>query len=268
VARRPPAQAGRLGWQEVTRGDVQDWVAWLLERYSAAYASNQFRALQQFFKWLAAEEEIPDPMAGLKPPHVPDKAVPVFAEGELARLERACAGRGFQERRDAAIIAVFRANGIRLSELAGIRYDPDGPRHGDVGLWLRELTVHGKGRKTRTVKISHDAARALDRYLRARARHALAWRPQLWLGVNNRGPMTASGIYQVITRRGRQCGVDVSPHRFRHHFSHASFDHGGAEGDLMELNGWTSPQMPRRYGASARSARARRSYDRVMDDTT
>jgi hypothetical protein len=46
-----------------------------------------------------------------------------------------------------------------------------------------------------------------------------------------------------------------------------SLDHGGAEGDLMELNGWTSPQMLRRYGASARSARARRSYDRVMDDT-
>ncbi len=36
----------------------------------------------------------------------------------------------------------------------------------------------------------------------------------------------------------------------------------------MELNGWTSPQMLRRYGASARSARARRSYDRVMDDTS
>jgi hypothetical protein len=34
----------------------------------------------------------------------------------------------------------------------------------------------------------------------------------------------------------------------------------------MELNGWTSPQMLRRYGASARSARARRSYDPVMAD--
>ncbi len=42
--------------------------------------------------------------------------------------------------------------------------------------------------------------------------------------------------------------------------------HGGAEGDLMELNGWTSPQMLRRYGASARSARARRNYDRIMAD--
>jgi hypothetical protein len=78
--------------------------------------------------------------------------------------------------------------------------------------------------------------------------------------------MTASGIYQVIARRGRECGVEVFPHRFRHHFSHTWLDRGGAEGDLMELNGWTFPQMLRRYGASARSARARRSYDRIMDD--
>ena len=47
-----------------------------------------------------------------------------------------------------------------------------------------------------------------------------------------------------------------------------SLDRGGAERDLMELNGWTSPQMLSRYGASARGARARRSYDRIMDDTT
>ncbi len=253
-------------WEEVSKRVVQEWVAWLLGRYSAAYASNQFRALQQFFKWLADEEEIPDPMATLRPPVVPGKPVPVFTGQELTRLERACAGRSFQQRRDAAVIAVLKATGIRLSELAGIRYDPGDPRHSDLDLWHREITVHGKGRKTRTVKISHAAARALDRYLRARARHAQAYRPQLWLGVNNRGPMTASGLYQVIARRGRQCGVAVFPHRFRHHFSHAWLDRGGAEGDLMELNGWSSPQMLRRYGASARAARARRSYDRVMGD--
>jgi integrase/recombinase XerD len=33
----------------------------------------------------------------------------------------------------------------------------------------------------------------------------------------------------------------------------------------MELNGWVSPQMLTRYGASARAARARRTYDRIMD---
>ena len=253
-------------WEEAGRQDVQEWIVWLLGRYSAAYASNQFRALQQFFKWLAAEEEIPDPMARLRPPAVPDKPVPVFTGDELRQLERACSGRGFQERRDAAVIAVFRATGMRLSELAGIRYDPSDPRRSDLDLWHRQITVHGKGRKIRTVKIGHDAARALDRYLRSRARHAQACRPQLWLGTNNRGPMTASGIYQVIARRGRECGVKVFPHRFRRHFSHTWLDRGGAEGDLMELNGWTSPQMLRRYGASARSARARRGYDHIMEE--
>jgi integrase len=110
----------------------------------------------------------------------------------------------------------------------------------------------GKDGKQRIVKISYPCARTLDRYLRARSRHAQAWRPQLWLGVNNRGPMTAQGIYQMIVRRGRQCGVRVCPHRFRHHFSHTWLDRGGAEGDLMELNGWASPQMLRRYGAPQR----------------
>jgi integrase len=244
---------------------VQEWVAWLLGRYSAAYASNQYRALQQFFKWLVGEEEIPDPMAGLKPPRVPDKPVPVFTGDELSRPGRACAGRGFGERRDAAVIAVLEATGIRLSELAQIRYNPADPRRSDVDLWRREISVNGKGGKTRVVKVSYAAARCLDRHIRVQARHAEAYRPQLWLGVNNRGSMTASGIYQMIVRRGRQCGVEVFPHRFRHHFSHTWLDRGGAEGDLMELNGWTSPQMLRRYGASARSARARRSYDRVME---
>jgi integrase/recombinase XerD len=198
AAARLLRQADRTCWEEVRKQDVQKWIAWLLGRYSAAYASNQYRALQQFFKWLAAEEEIPDPTAGMKPPRVPGRPVPVFTGEELVRLERVCAGRGFQERRDGAIIAVLKATGIRLSELAQIRYDPDDPRRSDVDLWRREITVHGKGSKTRIVKISRDAARSLDRYIRVRARHAQAYRPQLWLGISGRGPMTASGLYQVI----------------------------------------------------------------------
>jgi hypothetical protein len=39
-------------------------MAWLPDHYSDAYASNQYRALQQFFKWLSPEEDMPDPTAG------------------------------------------------------------------------------------------------------------------------------------------------------------------------------------------------------------
>ncbi len=113
-------QADRGSWAQVTSRDIQQWMAWLLGRYSAAYASNQYRALQQFFKWLAAEDQLPNPMAGLAPPRVADKSVPVFTPGELTRLERACAGRSFAQRRDTAIIAVLTATGIRLSELTSL----------------------------------------------------------------------------------------------------------------------------------------------------
>ncbi len=91
-----------------------------------------------------------------------------------------------------------------------------------------------------------------------------------WAGgsraTGGRGPLTGNGIYQMVRRRGEQAGVRVYPHRFRHHFSHTWLDRGGAEGDLMELNGWSSPQMLQRYGGSAGGARARRHYDLIMRD--
>jgi integrase/recombinase XerD len=257
-------RTGCTRWEQVSGHDVQLWLVHLLTRYSDAYASNQIRALQQFFRWLAEEDQLPDPIARLRAPKVTEKLVPVFSSGELAALEKTCQGRSFVQRRDAVIIAVLTATGIRAGELAGIRYDAGDPRRSDLDLWSREITVRGKGGRPLIVRLGDEAARALDRYLRIRSRHAQAWRPELWLGVNNGGPMTANGIYQMIARRGQRCGVDAWPHRFRHHFSHTWLDGEGAEEDLMELNGWSSPQMLRRYGASARSARARRTYDRIM----
>ena len=50
------------------------------------------RALQQFFRWLAEEEQIPDPMARLRAPKVTEKPVPVSTSGELSALERTCHG--------------------------------------------------------------------------------------------------------------------------------------------------------------------------------
>ena len=261
-------QAGKTSWEQVSGQDIQQWMAQLLDRYSSAYASIQFRALRQFFKWRAAEEELPDPMTRLRAPKVAVPDVPVFTSVELSALEKACRGSTFAARRDAAIIAVFTATGIRLSELAGIRYHPGDPARSDLDLQAREIRIAGKAGKPRTVKIGHQAARSLDRYLRG-PRPAPAGAPAP--AVARRGQPRAAhpaGIYQIIARRGRQCGVTAYPHRFRHHFSHTWLDRGGAERDLMELNGWTSPQMLTRYGASARGARARRSYDRIMDDST
>ena len=58
---------------------------------------------------------------------------------KLSALEKACQGRTFAQRRDAAIIAVFKATGIRVSELAGIRYRNHAPLRGAAvghGNWV------------------------------------------------------------------------------------------------------------------------------------
>ena len=57
-------QAGKTRWEQADGHDVQRWMVQLLDRHSSAYASIQFRALRQFFKWLAAEDELPDPRRG------------------------------------------------------------------------------------------------------------------------------------------------------------------------------------------------------------
>jgi site-specific recombinase XerD len=135
----------------------------LSETGKTRWAHGQFRGLQQFFRCLAADDGIPDPMARLRPPKEARKAVPCFTSVELSRLAKACRGSSFDERRDAAVIAVFLATGIRLAEMAGIRYHPDDPYASDVDLGAREVRVRGKGGRPRTVKLSHEAARLDDR---------------------------------------------------------------------------------------------------------
>ena len=71
-------QAGKTSWDQVAARDIQQWTVQLLESYSSAYASIQFRALRQFFKWRPAEEQSPDPMTRLRAPKVTVTAVPVF----------------------------------------------------------------------------------------------------------------------------------------------------------------------------------------------
>jgi site-specific recombinase XerD len=138
--------------------DVRRWVAWLLRRYSEAYAYQRYRSLQQFFRWLAIEENLPSPMAKLRPPQVAGKPVPFFTSVELSKLGRCSRGTSFEDRRDAAVLAVLLATGIRVSELAALRYCGADRDRGDVDLEAREIMVRGKGGRPRIVKISHDTA--------------------------------------------------------------------------------------------------------------
>ena len=243
VRRRPPARA-RASWEQVSRRDIQRWMAWLLDRYSSAYASNQYRALQQFFKWLAAEDQLPDPMAGLQPPRVTEQAGP-----GLHQRRTIPAGAGLRGPAASPSAATPRSSRCSPRPASGW---PSWPGCGTTPVTRGAVTsTCGSGRSPSAARAARTgSSRSATRPPAAWTGTCgpapgtpQAWRPQLWLGVNNRGPLTAAGIYQMIARRGRQSGWTVYPHRFRHHFSHTWLDRGGAERDLMELNGWTSPQM-------------------------
>jgi len=251
------------GWSRVTHVHLRAFFAELGGRgYAKGYVNNIGRALQAFDKWYAAEEGRPrlfgEKLKVPSPPKPGDRPPPVVAVEQLATLIRdAEKGRSFEDRRDAALLRLFACTGCRLAELANVAVD-------DLGdLAKRELTVTGKAGKVRTVKYDHKAARALDRYMRSRAEHRHAYLSALWIGVRRAQGMTTSGVYQIVERRGRRLGLQLHPHLFRHTFVDRWLDAGGAEGDLMELMGWDSPQMLRWYGRSAKAARARRAYDRV-----
>src|SRR4051794_20792797 len=77
----------RLSPAEVTRRDVEAFVRHRLDKVKPATVSADFRALQQFFKWLQREEEVErNPMVGAVPPLVPEQPVPVLTVDELRAL--------------------------------------------------------------------------------------------------------------------------------------------------------------------------------------
>jgi len=133
-------------------GHIREWIVSLLDTRSDGYANNQYRSVQQFFKWYAAEEEVPNPMAGMNPPVVPEQPVPVLRKEQLAALLKACSGETFVDRRDTAILYMLMDAGVRRAEIADMLVD-------EIDLDLRKPA---SGARAAGTALSRSGARPLS----------------------------------------------------------------------------------------------------------
>lgn len=244
----------------IHREHVEAFIVDLQERgWRPASVASRYRSLQQFFKWLDGEGELTEnPMVRMKAPMVPEEPPAILRQADKDKLLGAVKGRTFEDLRDNAILRLLLDTGMRRAEIAGLRVndlDMSVPKH-DVA------TVLGKGRRPRQVPFTSDTATAIHKYEKKRAQRADARSEWLWLG--KKGPLTANGILQMVRRRAASVGLDgVYVHLFRHTAAHDQLARGMQEGALMHNMGWRSPQMPKRYGASAAAERAREEYWRL-----
>jgi integrase/recombinase XerC len=158
---------GSWSWNTVDRSGVRGFLGELqrggLAKRSTARALSSIRS---FYRYLQLNGRVAGNIA--KAARVPriDKRLPVHLGREqmddlFALAEARASADGFLALRDLAMLELFYATGMRLSELSGLDLDR-------VDLLGDQVKVVGKGRKERIVPLGSKASRALRRYLPVR----------------------------------------------------------------------------------------------------
>jgi integrase/recombinase XerC len=217
-------------------------------------AARKLAAIRAFGRHLRREGALDgDPAALVGTPRQEHHLPAHLGEAEMGRLlEMPDVARPLG-RRDRAILELFYASGLRLSELVGLDVD-------DVNLASRTVRVLGKGRKERLVPFNRTAEEAIRAWLKdweglAAARPAPAVRARgrkngeaLFLNYQGKRLSTRS-VDRLVRKYVAQCSTrfGISPHALRHSFATHLLERGADLRAIQELLGHARLSTTQRY---------------------
>jgi integrase/recombinase XerD len=260
-----------VSWEAPDRATVRAYLASLADRgLSASAVGVRLSAIRSMYRQAMRQGILDtDPLVGVRTPRKPARLPRVLSPGQAATLVEGprLAPNSALRSRDAALLEVLYATGMRISELASLTLDA-------LDLGHRRLRVLGKGNKERDLLFGKPAAASLGSYL-TRGRPELAARgsgtPAVFLNARG-GPLTARGARMVVEHWARATGVPVgtSPHTLRHSFATHLLEGGADLRTVQELLGHASPATTQIYThlsdaslrSAYRSAHPRATHDR------
>ena len=193
----------------------------LVARLHAAGLSGRTLALtlsawRGLYHWLARHRGFrANPVQGVRAPKSPRRLPKALSVEQAQQLLEAAAPDTPEAARDRAMFELLYSSGLRLAELVALDADD-----GKLDLKQGEVTVTGKGSKTRTVPVGGRAREALRDWLKARALLAAPLERALFVGA--RGRRIAPGTVQARLRawaKRQGLGASVHPHMLRHSFA-------------------------------------------------
>jgi integrase/recombinase XerC len=206
--------AGKKALESLGPAEVRRYVAVLhskgLAPRSLALALSAWRGC---FRWLVRHRGFrSNPVLGIRAPKAPrplPKALSVEAAQQLLEVEKQTSPLAIQ---DAAMFELLYSSGLRVGELVALNLNDD-PGQGEV-------TVTGKGSKTRTVPVGAKAREALAHWLSFRSKVAAPEEKALF--VARGGKRIAPGqVWRRLKAWTRRRGLPqhVHPHMLRHSFA-------------------------------------------------
>ena len=205
------------------------------KEYSSATVARKIAAIKSFFGFLLEEGRLSiDPTENLGFPKVGKSLPKTLNIAEVNRLlEQASANKSPEGMRDAAMLELLYATGMRVSELVGLNL-------GDVDSKEGFVRCFGKGSKERVIPIHQRAVEKLADYINKGRQTLSGGGGEEALFLNQRGQrLTRQGLWGILKDYAKKAGIKekISPHILRHSFATHLLGGGADLRSVQELLG-------------------------------